>query len=115
MLRELEDGAGGSVHQVGHGEDERFDVALEQGPDAHRARLVGREDRGVGETLAAELAGGLSQGDDDGMGRRVGRLPDTVVRPGDHRLVDDCHGCNGALVRGQRLLRSAEGLPMYSS
>ena len=45
------------------------------------------------------------------MGRRVGRLPDTVVRPGDHRLVDDCHGCNGALVTRQRLLRFREGLP----
>ena len=45
------------------------------------------------------------------MGRRVGRLPDTVVRPGHHRLIDDCHGCNRALVTRQRLLRFREGFP----
>ena len=100
MLRELDDGAGRAVAVVGDRVDERLDVALEERPDAHRAGLLGREDRGVGEPDRAELAGGLAQRDDDGVGGRVVRLADPVVGPGDHRLVDDRHRRARAARRG---------------
>ena len=47
VLGELDDRAGGAVVRVRDGEDERLDVALEERPDAHRAGLERREDRGV--------------------------------------------------------------------
>ena len=116
MLGQLDDRAGGAVAVVGHGEDERLDVALEQGPDAHRARLLGREDRRVGEPDRTELAGGLAQGDDHGVGRRVVRLLDPVVGPDDHRLVDHGHGGVRSLARGRaRACASARASPMNSS
>ena len=110
MLGQLDDGPGGAVAGVRDGEHERLDVALEQGADAHRARLLGREDRRVGEADGAELAGRLAQGDDDGVGGRVVRLLDPVVGTGDHRLVDDGDGGVRALAQGQRVARLGEGL-----
>ena len=59
---------------------------------------MGREDRRVGEAHRAQLAGGLAQGHDDGMGGRVVGLLDPVVGPGDHRLVDDGDRGDGPLA-----------------
>ena len=38
---------------------------------------------------APELAGGLAEHHDDGVGGRIVRLLDPIVGPDDHRLVDD--------------------------
>ena len=39
----------------------------------------------------AQPSGGLAQGDHHGMGGRVVRLADSIVGPGDHRIVDHGH------------------------
>ena len=102
VLRQLQDRPGRALARVGDREDERLDVAGEERPDAHRAWLVRREDRGVGEAAAAEAAGGFAQGDDHGMGGRVVRLLDPIMGAGDHRLVDDGD-------RGDRPLTALDG------
>ena len=58
----------------------------------------------VAEIGGAELAGGLAQGDDDGVRGRVVRLADPVVGPGDHRVVDDGD-------RGDRALAALDRQP----
>ena len=61
VLGELDDRAGGAVDVVREREDERLDVALEERPDAHRAGLEGREDRGVGEPRRCRASGRASR------------------------------------------------------
>ena len=73
---------GGAVVDVRHAKTSASTSLCEQRPDAHRAGLLGREDRGVGEADRPELAGGLAQGDDHGVGGRVVGLLDAVVRRG---------------------------------
>ena len=101
VLGELDDRAGSPEAVVRRREDERVDVACQQGADAHRAGLLRGEDRGIGEPGRTELAGRLAQGDDDGMGRRIVRLPDAVVGADDHRVVDDGHRGDRSLATGQ--------------
>ena len=90
--------AGSAVTQVRHGEDESLDIAFEKRSDTHRAGLLGGEDRRVGEADGAELAGGLAEHHDDGMGGRIVRLLDPIVGTDDHRLVDHGDGRIRALA-----------------
>ena len=64
------------------------------------ARLERGEDRGLGEAGGAELPGGLAQRDDHGVGRRVVRLLDSVVRPRDHRIAGRRRPRRSAVRRG---------------
>ena len=64
----------------------------------------------LAEPVLAELPGGLAEGDDDGVGRRVVRLLDAVMGPGDHRLVDDGDRRDRALARGRCVARLRQGL-----
>ncbi len=111
VLGELDHRSGGAVVRVRDGEDERLDVALEECPDTHRARLERREDRGTGQAVLAELPGRLAQRDDDRVGGGVVRLPDPIVGPRDHRLVDDGDRGDRALAQRQGILRLGERLP----
>ena len=88
----------------------RLDVALEQRADAHRAGLLGREDRRVGQADGTELSGRLAEHDDDGVGGRVVRLLDPIVRPDDHRLVDHRDRRVGALAALHRRPRLGQRL-----
>ena len=106
MLCQLDDGSRGPVMRVRDGEDQGLDIALEQRADTHRTRLLGREDRRVGQAYRTELSGCLAEHDDDGVGRGIVCLLDTVVSPDDHRLVDDGDrgiGAFAALHRRSRL------------
>ena len=62
------------LRSFGEGVDEGLDVALEERPDAHRARLEGGEDRGIGQAVGAQLSGGLAEGVDRPRGPS-GRSP----------------------------------------
>ena len=115
MLGELDDRAGGTVLVVRDRVDERLDVTLEEGPDAHRAGLAGGEDRGIGQSRGSELSSRLAEGDDDGVGGRVVRLLDAVVGSRDHRLVDDGDGGVGRSPRDSASCASASASPMKSS
>ncbi len=108
MLGELEHRPGGTVDVIRARVDECLDVAFKEGPDAHRARLEGREDRRLGETGGAEPPGGLAKGDDDGVRRRVVGLVQTIVCAGDHRVVHDGDGGDRTLAAGERHARFGE-------
>src|SRR5436190_8338594 len=110
MLGQLDDRAGGTFGLVGHREHQGGDIALEQGTDAHRAWLHGREDRGVGKAFTAELPGGLAQGDDHGVCGRIVGIDDPIVGAGNHRLVDDGHRRVRALAGRDRIARLGQGL-----
>jgi ATP-dependent phosphofructokinase / diphosphate-dependent phosphofructokinase len=110
VLSELENGACGAVALVRNRIHECLDITREQRSHTHRARFVGREDRGVGQTTAAESTSRLTQGTDDGMGGRVVGLLDPVMGSRDHRLVDDRHRRDRALATLERQLRLGERL-----
>ena len=110
MLGKLEDRPGRPVSEIRDTEDERLDIALEEGPDTHRAWLLGREDRRIGESHYPELARGLAESDHNGVGGRVVRLLDAVMGSDDHGLIDHGDGRDGTLAPGQCQLRLREGL-----
>ena len=110
VLGQLDDCPRGTFPVVGDGIYERVDIAGEEGPDTHRAGLLGGEDRGIREAHATEPAGCLAEGPDHGMGGGViGRL-DPIVGPGDHRLVHDRDRRDGSLASFGGELRFRQSL-----
>src|SRR3546814_9153287 len=61
VLGELDHGSRRAIALVGGREHERVNVAGEQRPDTHRARLLGGEDRGVGKPDGAEIGRATSE------------------------------------------------------
>lgn len=110
VLGELDDGPGRALARICDRIHESLDIALQQCPDAHRAWLVGREDRRVGEPDSTKAPGRFAQGKDHRMGRRVVRLLDSVMGSRDHRLVDHGDGGDRSLTAVDRELRLRESL-----
>ena len=102
------DGIGRRVHQA-------VGVGCQHGPHAHRARLHGCEDRHAGKRTGPEALGGLAQGDDHRVGRRVVVGLDLLVPAGDEGVTQDRRSPRGRSPRSRAARASPRAAPMNSS
>src|SRR5215813_2024795 len=92
VLGEVEHAAERAALRIGAAEDDALQARLDDGADAHGARLDGHEQLGVNQPIVAHGRTRRAQGDDFGVCARVAardRLvapaPDDLARPHDHR------------------------------
>jgi len=81
-------GVVGAVHEAG-------DAGLDDGAGAHAARLDGDVERGVGEAVVAEKAGGFANDDDFGVGGGVAVANGAIAGTSEDLGVVDEHGADG--------------------
>jgi len=90
------------MSRLGHGQvaplTEKYpDLGLEERPDTHGARLMGREEGDLGEALGVELACRCLEGEEHGVCGRVALEQDAPMVASDHRVVEDGYCTNRRL------------------
>ena len=100
---ELVEGLDGAGFGVGGAVDQAGDAGVDNGAGAHGAGFEGDGEGGVLETPVAQLAGGLADGEDFGVGGGVFVEDSAVVGGGDDSVgggvVDD--GADGDFIMGE--------------
>ena len=84
-------------------EDDPAQAGEGNGLGAHRARLQRHVERGPDKAFRTETLGGVANGEQLGMGRRIVQALDQIVRPcQDLALLVDQHGTDRHLARRRR-------------
>ena len=118
MVHDAEDRAAGAGLGVGRGVDEAGDARVEDGAGAHGAGLERDVEGAAGvllrEAVVGEVARGVAEGDDLGVGGGVVVAQDAVLAAGDDLVLIDDDGADGDLAgklrrRGLRRWRRGGG------
>jgi len=91
---DFETGADGAAFGIVGAVDEARDTRLDDGARAHAAGLNGDVQRGVGEAVVGESAGGFAQNHNFGMGGGVTIADSAVARAGENFAVVHEHGAD---------------------
>jgi len=102
---DLEAGADGAAFGVVSAVDKTRDAGLNDGAGTHAAGLDGDVERGIGEAVVAEKAGGFAENDDFGVGGGVAIADGAVAGTCQNLAVEDEDSTNGDFACGGRVAR----------
>jgi len=95
MVHDGEDGTTGACFGVGCGVDETRDACVEYGSGAHGAGFECGVEGAVFQAIVAQMEGGLTEGDDLGVGGGVGVAEDAGLAAADDLILVDDDGADG--------------------
>ena len=107
-LKEIDDAASRAGARIGTAKDDAADASVNDGPGAHRTRLLRHVKIAIDQTPIASRLFGLSQREHLGVGRRVMEKLDLIVSASDNFSGADDDTADWNLVSLARLFRKPQ-------